>query len=740
MASVTTNRRNLFIIGFLIMFMELACIRWFGAYVVFLQFFTNVVLIAAFVGMSIGCMCAERSEPDWLGRFPALAASTILLALCLFLSYGLFPNMAIDVGSQTTAPQVVFFGTEYRDVDLASFVIPMEIVAGVFFVLILFMFIGPGQILGQCFRRDPERVQAYAMNIAGSLAGILSFALLSYGEMPPVVWFAISFAIIAYFLKENQKLTRSKVGLLIVAALAVWDFGHLPFTPPTSASTIWSPYYLVRYDGADKSIAVNSIAHQNMVKTKTEAPIYSLPHLLQRDAGGEPFRNVLIIGAGSGNDVAAALRYGAERIDAVEIDPVIARIGRRDHPEQPYQDARVHLHLNDGRNFLRESTRKYDLIIYALVDSLILHSSVSNIRLESFLFTEQAIADVKRNLAPGGVFMSYNAMRQGWIVHRIAGMLNAAFNSDPLTIFLPYQKEIHDTLPYKGIAVLIAGNNGAIRSGFKTSEAFWLNSNPTLNDQTVGFGKQPPPPDAAASGADWLRIAPASLIQNGPALRSTDDNWPFLYLHEPSVAPLYWRAMAIMALLGLAVLYWQAPKHKVSMNPRMFFLGAGFLLLESKAVVQLALVFGSTWFVNTMVFATIMVLILGANLYVLWVGRVRLSWHYGLLIAALAVNIFVPLDAFLEGGAFWRYMAPCIMVLGPVFFAGVIFAVSFRASENPDQDFGANIAGAVLGGFAEYLSMLLGFQYLLLIAVLFYGLSALGKTGKLDHALRLSKE
>ena len=59
-----------------------------------------------------------------------------------------------------------------------------------------------------------------------------------------------------------------------------------------------------------------------------------------------------------------------------------------------------------------------------------------------------------------------------------------------------------------------------------------------------------------------------------------------------------------------------------------------------------------------------------------------------------------------------------------MFFAGVIFARSFRDAGDPDMAFGSNIAGAVVGGFAESLSMLLGFRYLLLVAVLFYLLSA----------------
>src|SRR4029079_12954542 len=113
-----------------------------------------------------------------------------------------------------------------------------------------------------------------------------------------------------------------------------------------------------------------------------------------------PFASVLIIGAGSGNDVAAALRYGATHVDAVEIDPAINDIGRADHPNRPYQDSRVTIHIDDGRSFIRRTNRTYDLIVYALVDSLVLHSGYSGLRLESFLFSQEAFNEVAAHLAP----------------------------------------------------------------------------------------------------------------------------------------------------------------------------------------------------------------------------------------------------------------------------------------------------------------------------------------------------
>jgi hypothetical protein len=156
----------------------------------------------------------------------------------------------------------------------------------------------------------------------------------------------------------------------------------------------------------------------------------------------------------------------------------------------------------------------------------------------------------------------------------------------------------------------------------------------------------------------------------------------------------------------------------------MFFLGAAFMLLETRAVTQTALLFGSTWVVNSSVFFVILILILLANIYVLNVRRVNLLWHYLGLVVVLMAGALVPPDVFLTGGTLWRYTAPCVLALGPVFFAGVIFARSFRSAAQPDLALGSNIAGAVVGGLAESFSMLLGFQHLLLLALAFYLLSA----------------
>jgi spermidine synthase len=716
-AGVRQQGLNLFLVGFLVLFLELACIRWFSAYVIFLQFFTNVVLIASFLGMSCGCLAA-RQQRNWLGDFPLIALGTVALAIFTLAAYGHWSELAVDVGQQTS-PQEIFFGTEYRNPDVAQFVVPIEAIAGVFFLLIALMFIGLGQVLGRAFDGYPNRVLGYTLNISGSLVGILGFSAISLGQARPIVWFLISCAGVAYLLFQDKSLTPPRITALVVLLVVL----GVPFNWMDREGELrWSPYYAVDRHEIAGLITVNTISHQRMVPFEAGGSSYSLIHLLEQHNGGEPFHDVLVIGAGSGNDLAHALRLGVRRIDAVEIDPVIQDIGVHYHPDHPYQDSRVVPRLDDGRHFLRTTETKYDLVVYALVDSLILHSSYANIRLESYLFTEQAFADARRVLKPDGLFVMYNYFRAGWIVERVAAMAKQVFGCDPMVISLPFRETLRSS-ESSGFTVIVAGCNRRLEEAFEEHGSFWLNILPPLNLAVDGFSLRPETM-TPEQRQDWQRIAPTTLIHDqAAAVQETSDDWPFLYISGKLIPDLTIRSMILLGILGLAMAYFFFPKGRPQINTRMFFLGAAFMLLETKAVVQMALLFGSTWLVNSAVFFTVLVLILLANLYVLKAPTTRLGLHYAGLLLFLAITVMVPFDAFLSGGIFWRYVVPCMLALGPMFFAGVIFARSFRDAANPDQAFGANIAGSVVGGLSESFSTLLGFRYLLLVAIGFYLLS-----------------
>jgi spermidine synthase len=678
----------------------------------------------------VGCILASskvehlKSTPDRLAL--ALAAGVLVDVLAGKL------ERVVDVGHQAS-PQLVFFGAEHQGADLSHIFIPVWIVNGVFFFLVALAMIGPGQELGRAFDRVPRRVIAYTANILGSIAGILAFAACSWLEVSPFWWFLIIVLGLGYFLRREGSRFRLRPDhialLVIVLGLASVPSGKIRAGGKVVGEHLWSPYYRVDYLYAPyRAVDVNLLAHQYMV-SRSDASYpgfaYSAPYLLARDAGIKPFKDVLIIGAGTGNDVSRALQWGAERVDAVEIDPVILRLGRQFHPDRPYQDPRVHIHLGDGRNFLRSTHQQYDLIIYALVDSLILHSGYSNIRLESYLFTRQAFEDVRRHLRPGGVFSAYNFFRQGWIVERLGETLSQVFNSPPLVMGLPYRAKIFPETT-GGFTFLLAGNVEGIRAAFERNPGYWVH----IGEQPApgspdGFRKAPP----ATQSNQWVQFGLAQLV--GPMdLKVPTDNWPYLYLRRPMIPTLDLNGMGIMALMAIMFLLYpfrrkrQAEDRQFDISGRMFFLGAGFMLLETEAVVHMALLFGSTWMVNTVVFVAVLVMILGANLFVLKFKPGRLHGVYAALLAALGLNVVIPLNFFLGMNPSLQVAGSCLLVFTPIFFAGIIFAACFDRSQAADVDFGVNIAGAMFGGLAEYASTLLGFQHLVLIAVAFYLLSA----------------
>ena len=285
---------------------------------------------------------------------------------------------------------------------------------------------------------------------------------------------------------------------------------------------------------------------------------------------------------------------------------------------------------------------------------------------------------------------------------------------EPVVISLPYQATIAPGDSQADHFTVILVSNGPSPRPWKKSGSSCANPQPMALSAAA---PDPALPLPLIGSAPWTRPRPRLL--------PTDD-WPFLYLKErgipfkPSVT-----GMLLIAALSVAILLIFAPVRTVRPNGRMFFLGAGFMLLETRGVVQMALLFGATWVVNSVVFAAILAMVLLANLTVQALRPRRLwpcvtpRWR-----PALVVNLCVPLSAFLAlgAGAGADGAGVCHRVRAGV-FRGIIFSTAFRDSARPDVDFGSNIAGVILGGLSEYFSLIVGFKGLLLIALGYYALS-----------------
>jgi Spermine/spermidine synthase domain len=644
------NRARLVLASFLMLFVELALIRWAGSNIVYLSYFSNFVLLGSFLGIGIGFLRAD-SERDLSGWAP--------VALALLVAFVL----AFPVQVDKSGDQLLYFGHRPEASGLPIWVTLPVIFSAVATTMALL-----GETVARIFARF-RPLEAFRLDLVGSIGGVAAFSLLSFLDWPPLAWGAVAASFFALVYGRRFR----PIPLLALLALVAMLGGETIL----SRSTSWSPYYKIHTVRSGNGIRIfaNGVSHQQIQSLhdlRRYHPIYFQPY---RRLVHPRLDDVLIVGAGSGNDTEIALAMGARRVDAVEIDPRIYAIGKALHPNRPYENPRVHVHITDGRAFLEQTRRRYDLILFALPDSLTLIAGQSAIRLESYLFTREAIERVRDRLKPRGAFAMYNYYRQRWLVDRLAGTLAQVFGRDPCIYAIGAQAHL---------AVLTdSADAEALRCG---------------------------------RGGTWRR--PPTLV--APA---TDDR-PFVYLRTNRIPPVY--LLTLLLILAASVITVRAagaPFGRMRAYADLFFMGAAFLLIETKSIVQFALLFGTTWFVNALVFGGILIAVLTAVEVTRRMALPRPPVLYALLFAALAVAWAVPPEELLRLSFAPRFAAATALAFAPITFANLIFAQRFRDSASSTTAFGANLLGAMVGGLLEYSSLVIGYRSLLVVIALLYALA-----------------
>jgi hypothetical protein len=644
-----------------LLFVELLMIRWVPANVRYVGFFSNFLLMASFLGIGLGILLGRKGARWSLVAFPLLLLIVVAIVVRSQLnveivsSNELFFGLA-ESGAADTRPDVLILVVAFVAAVMAALAMP----------------------LGPLLKSMPP-LRAYAIDIIGSMLGIAGFTLLSAAGTPPLVWFSIV-AVLVVLLVLGTKLNAWS--LVTVAALLAVLYGvSNPREQRVGGEEIWSPYYRIDtyMAGGQLNINVNGIPHQAL--HAVDAPKEEFYDQIYNWFPGRTYDNVLVVGAGSGSDVALALARGAKHVDAVEIDPAIQRIGIEQHPNHPYDDPRVTRIINDGRAYLRGTDNKYDLVIFALPDSLTLVSQAANIRLESFLFTEEAFQSVRDHLSDTGVFVLYNYYRQNWLIDKIVSMLTEAFGSPPLL------RTYSDVKAAFADGPAVAALNGASPPGDKVDAV----PNP-------------------------------GTIQPKPA---TDD-WPFLYLVVPFVADYYLVALAIILLGALIAVGAAAAVTGTGIrrfSPHFFVLGTAFLLLETRSLVSFSLLFGTTWLVNALAFFGILASVLLAIFINARFHFKRPTFLYAGLFISLAVSFLLPPESLLIDPVWLRYTLAAALAFAPVFFANLVFSYSFRDTRTADMALASNLLGAMGGGALEYLALITGYRALLLVVALLYALA-----------------
>jgi spermidine synthase len=683
----------LFLVSFSSLYLEILLIRWIGTEIRVFAYFQNLALVACFLGFGLGCFQSARKKGYLFGV--AALGTLVILAELPFARWKILLEILSSALSLSTDAQLWSLLTPPSQSYVLVAFLAAAVLVSCLLLLIIATMMPVGRWVGSYLDAAKNPVTAYSINLLGSIAGLWFFAGMAFLRLAPVFWFGLAFALFLFVRRRGARVGILK-SLLIGASLLLLFYADF-----RSGEIHWSPYQKLQVvDVGERQfdLLVNNTGYMTMANV---SPDFLAQHpgfaaRYKNSAYDAPWQfigardRVLIVGAGAGNDAAAALRNGAGQIDAVEIDPVIYSLGKRLHPDHPYSSDRVHVILNDARAYLRASPQKYDVIVFGLLDSHTQFSGYSNMRIDNYVYTEESLREAQRLLKPSGVLVVRFEVRAPWtwMGNRFYAMFDGIFGRPPVVF---YGRQIGGLV--EGTVFLASNDGGVWERAAQPELAKFIESNPpAFQKDAVGA----PPP--------------------------VTDNWPYVYHHEHTIPRTY-----LTVSLILLVIAFLATRQSLEPAKRstwyFFFLGAGFLLLETQMISRLALYFGSTWQVNCVVLSAILIVLVTANAFVQRMPAVRLGPLYGMLIAALIAIFFVPWESLPFGTRFAGILLAAAYCI-PLFFAGVIFTETFRKFENKSNAFGSNISGAVAGGLAQNFSFVIGLKALLLLAAGFYGLAA----------------
>jgi len=692
---------GIFLISILGLFLETLFIRWIGTEIRIFAYLQNTILVVCFLGLGLGMFTSSRP----------IVMKQSLIPMTIFLCFMALPTTRLILGSiseiLSSFGDFVIWTAVGTTITDRSFVLLLAGLVLTYSVLVLIvdMFVPLGRILGRLMNSTRNPIWAYSINIVGSILGTWSFVLLSFFYQPPFIWFLITVVLLAVFIVWSGGDRRLNFGLLMLVLILSWFAGQVS----GALRVVWSPYQklVVRESQAnwlgDYYIDVNNIGYQVIIDLSearvTKEPGKFAPELRGLSQYDMPTlfhpnpKAVLLVGAGSGNDAAGALRHNVESVTAVEIDPAIIEIGKEFHPEHPYSSPQVQVVNDDARSFFATTTQKFDVISFGLLDS---HTttSLTNARLDHYVYTKESLIQAKSRLTPGGIMVLTFESQKPFIADRIERVLEEVLKHPSLVFRIP---------------VTAYGAGGVM---FVTGDL-----------ETVHNGLQQTP--ALAAYIEHLQTTdPVPLTLT---TKVTTDDWPYLYLESPKIPALYYLLIGLIAVVfWRSYRKWQASQ-SISTRSRDFwhfaFLGAAFLLLEVQNISKASVVLGNTWQVNAVIISSILAMALLANWIAYRFSRLSLRLVYFLLVITCLALYFVDLARF----GFLAYPVKAVIVGGltslPMLFSGIVFVRSFAASQDKSNALGANLIGALAGALLQSITFVSGINALLLIVAGFYLLS-----------------
>jgi SAM-dependent methyltransferase len=653
------------------LYLELMIIRLHSTYFQLFSFFKNISLLSCLLGLGIGYLFGHKKINSLKWVFPLLALQIILMYL--------IKNTPLTILLQNPVAEQWAMGQ-----DKAQTIFQFLIIYS--FVIIIFLsnaviFIPLGHLVSRLMHAQ-NKLQSYSWNLIGSLSGIIMFSFMSFIWSPPSLWILVGFFIFVIFIQK----TLIEIFIPFVSTLIILFIILIP--KDLSKQEIYSPYQIVslQHNYSPLSPTIDVMVSNTWYQTpydvtgKTKyspAPLaanYKAPYSIRSKIP----KNILIVGSGTGNDTAYALEKGVYSIDAVEIDPVIIHIGKKYHPQRPYQSKKVNVIQNDARNFIQHTKKIYDLIVYGMLDS---HSSLSGrggIRLDSYVYTVESFKEAKKILSDDGYLsLSFN-LSEAALGLKIYAMLTEAFDGkEPLVI--AHYKQDTDKFRMQPYAFIIGKN---IDKNFKIENS---------DIQQVSF---------FGNKSDLSKIDIST------------DNWPFFYMPQKIWPKSYIFIIFLIFLSSFFLLHRTSVVDRHNFSPVCFFLGAGFMMVETKGITELALVYGSTWFVVSIVIAFVLVMAYLANLLVINNIKIKLWLIYTFILFTIFLGyLFTYIDHGTLSPIIQKILTPTMLTL-PMFFSGLAFSKQLSTEKTISIALSSNILGAIFGGLLEYNAMYFGYRSL----------------------------
>ena len=661
------------------LYLELMIIRLHSSFFQLFSFFKNVSLLSCLLGLGIGYLLGHKKINSLKWVFPLL---TLQITFMYLVKDTPITNLLQNPISEQWAMGQENAQTVFQFLLIYSFVIIIFLSNAVIFVPL-------GHLVSRLMYGQ-NKLKSYSWNLLGSLSGIILFSFMSFIWSPPSLWILVGFFIFIVFVKK----TLLEISIPFISTLVLLFIILIP--KDLSKQEIYSPYQLVtlQHNYSPQSPTIDVMVSNTWFQTPYDvtgetkynpAPLaanYKAPYSIRSKIP----QKILIVGSGTGNDTAYAIEKGVSQIDAVEIDPAIIHIGEKYHPQKPYQSNKVNVIQNDARNFIQHTKNKYDLIVYGLLDS---HSSLSGkggIRLDSYVYTVESFKEARKTLTDDGYLsLSFNLSEES-LGLKIFAMLTKAFDGkEPLVI--SHYKQDTDKFKMQPYAFIIG----------KNIDKNFIIENPNISSVT--------------------------FFQNKSKLSKIDistDNWPFFYMPQKIWPKSYIFIIFLIFISSFFFIHRASPIGRNNFSPVCFFLGAGFMLVETKGITELALVYGSTWFVVSIVIAFVLIMAYLANLLVINNTKIKLWIIYTLILFTISLGYFFTL---IDHGTFspitQKILTPTMLTL-PMFFSGLAFSKQLSTEKTISIALSSNILGAIFGGLLEYNAMYFGYRSLYVLGFVMY--------------------